>query len=519
MALVIKHIKKVVYLLASLLAAGLFAYTQLAFPNNELKNIRLTQLFALTALSLIYFTLLPSPLYAAFPLLPFKPIYIKARQALGISAFLFASLHATVSFFKLLKGFEGLAFLSRNYFNAVMLGFTALCILSILALTSFNTIHAKLGRFWKPLHRSLYAAGILILLHATQIGTHFAVLSDTLPQIIITAVILLLILEIIRIDLFVNKKLSFIPRYALAVVLLISLGTSYFLYFDDYISGKKSGSIHATHESIPQGQTPSNTMNHAGMMAGADGTNKFKVETENLANVPINEEFTQKFQIINTDTNTPVSVFNIIHEKEMHTIIVDSTLNYFSHIHPTREDSTFTLNTSLPESGQYLTYLDYQPFGFNEQNSVFPLNAGKVTNQAPKNTSSLDAQKTKTVGNNNEYKAKLKYTSPLTAQNISTGQQSIKFSLSDAATGQPLKDLEPYLGAFGHLIMINRDTYEYIHIHPTELTTDPAKRGGPDIEFKVMTMQKIISAGTYRLFAEFKKNNEIFLVDYTVAVQ
>jgi hypothetical protein len=41
------------------------------------------------------------------------------------------------------------------------------------------------------------------------------------------------------------------------------------------------------------------------------------------------------------------------------------------------------------------------------------------------------------------------------------------FSISDAS-GNPITDLEPLMGAGGHSVIISSDKQEFLHVHPTE---------------------------------------------------
>ena len=42
----------------------------------------------------------------------------------------------------------------------------------------------------------------------------------------------------------------------------------------------------------------------------------------------------------------------------------------------------------------------------------------------------------------------------------------LRFVFSDAATGAPVTDLQPYLGASAHLLIVNADLSVAIHVHP-----------------------------------------------------
>ena len=39
----------------------------------------------------------------------------------------------------------------------------------------------------------------------------------------------------------------------------------------------------------------------------------------------------------------------------------------------------------------------------------------------------------------------------------------------DEKTGEPVKNLQRYLGAFGHAMMLSEDMTEHVHAHPEEM--------------------------------------------------
>jgi sulfoxide reductase heme-binding subunit YedZ len=90
---------------------------------------------------------------------------LKIRRALGLYAFLFAATH-----FSIFAGLDyGLdwsllkeEFLFRRY---IWVGLGAFTILIPLAFTSFRYWMKRLGKNWKRLHRLVYLAGILVIVH------------------------------------------------------------------------------------------------------------------------------------------------------------------------------------------------------------------------------------------------------------------------------------------------------------------------------------------------------------------
>jgi sulfoxide reductase heme-binding subunit YedZ len=89
----------------------------------------------------------------------------RVRRALGLYAFIYAAVHLVI-FVGLDYGFDlGLlrqGILEQRY---VLVGFAAGLVLLALALTSTRGWQRRLGRAWKRLHRLVYLAGILAVVH------------------------------------------------------------------------------------------------------------------------------------------------------------------------------------------------------------------------------------------------------------------------------------------------------------------------------------------------------------------
>lgn len=243
-----EHITRYIryYILATTvcLAVTLPLIWQATSADPTVAIIRLAQSYALLAFTTLYFTLLPSPLYSAFPSLPFRTLYTKARRALGVSTFIFGGLHGSLAFFGLLGGVNGLAFLSFRYISAILLGTLALTILTLMAATSFDYMVKKMGPRWKQLHRLVYLASWAILVHAVMLGSHFAPLSNPVAQIFFVALIFLFIIESIRIDKSVAQRWPNLPpnvmftTLTLGLVLFfvaLSLFPQYFLFLNLHI--------------------------------------------------------------------------------------------------------------------------------------------------------------------------------------------------------------------------------------------------------------------------------------------
>jgi hypothetical protein len=82
--------------------------------------------------------------------------------------------------------------------------------------------------------------------------------------------------------------------------------------------------------------------------------------------------------------------------------------------------------------------------------------------------------------------------------------------------GQPVTNLEPYMGAMGHCAIISQDTQMFLHCHPEQLyPCGPDSRGGPVIAFHTA----FPSAGRYKIWGQFKRDGKIVVADFVVDVK
>ena len=122
----------------------------------------------------------------------------KRRRALGLYCFLYASLHV-LTFTGLDYGFNlnliGGIVLKKPY---AIVGMATYILLIPLAVTSFRWWMKKLGRSWTDLHRVVYLAGVLDILHYAwaKKGNIFHLSGDVLrPFIFGVLLVLLLVLR------------------------------------------------------------------------------------------------------------------------------------------------------------------------------------------------------------------------------------------------------------------------------------------------------------------------------------
>jgi hypothetical protein len=227
----------------------------------------------------------------------------------------------------------------------------------------------------------------------------------------------------------------------------------------------------------------------------------------------VNEPVKLRFTIFNPKTGQQVKEFQITHDKLYHLFVISQDLSEFQHIHPDfQSDGSFTIETALPRAGLYKIYSDFYPSdGTPQVLQQHIATAGyKVDLAAATPHLAADTNFTKVFDG-------LKVELKLEPEELIAGQPvALKYHLTDAKTGQPVRDLVPYLGAMGHTLILSEDQADYVHSHPEEevaMDADKAKlRGGPDVTFNAFLPRP----GSYRIWTQFQRGDRLTTVSFTI---
>lgn len=217
------------------------------------------------------------------------------------------------------------------------------------------------------------------------------------------------------------------------------------------------------------------------------------------SDVKANENSHLTIQITNADGN-PVIDFERAHEKRMHLIVVSKDLSYFNHIHPEyRGDRKFEIETSFPAGGEYKIIADFVPKGgasttLSEWVSV----GGQEKAQKPVQA---DFNLVKEV---DDKKIELSLSSTKANEDV-----TLVFNIMDVTTNEGINNLDQYLGAVGHVVILSKNTEQYLHVHPTD-----EKATGPKAEF----MTSFPHSGIYKIWGQFQHDGQVFTVPFVVEV-
>ncbi|MEU5083246.1 MULTISPECIES: hypothetical protein [Streptomyces] len=205
-----------------------------------------------------------------------------------------------------------------------------------------------------------------------------------------------------------------------------------------------------------------------------------------------------RFAVVRDATGRPLTAYREEHTKELHLIIASRDLTHYQHLHPTRAtDGTWSAPLTLPRAGVYRVFADFTPDGGEGLTLGADLTASGAYAPAPLPAPAATAEV-------DGYQVSLR-------GRLSPGRDSA-LTLGVTRDGKPVRDLQPYLGAYGHLVALRSGDLGYLHVHPNGEPGDGRTRPGPDISFTTTAP----STGTYRLFLDFKHAGRVHTAAFTV---
>lgn len=194
---------------------------------------------------------------------------------------------------------------------------------------------------------------------------------------------------------------------------------------------------------------------------------------------------------------SPVTEYDEEHEKELHLIAVRRDFSGFQHVHPVRaEDGTWSTTLDLT-SGHWRLFVDFKASGAE----AVTLGNDLAVSGDYRPTAPVAEALTATVG---------AYT--VTLDGRLTPGKDARLSLSVARDGAPVTDLEPYLGAYGHLVALRSGDLAYLHVHPDGTPGDGKTEPGPDVVF----FAEVPSSDRYHLYLDFKHEGVVRTAAFTL---
>lgn len=211
-------------------------------------------------------------------------------------------------------------------------------------------------------------------------------------------------------------------------------------------------------------------------------------ESEVVTNVKY-EDSLITIDVRDKDKNSPE--LEISHEKIMHLIIVSADLDDYYHLHPEeKRNGMYTLNFDLPENS-YKVFVDIKPKNLVYQVSPIELHVGKDHSEHEENPLKVDTNLTKTINEK---------TVELTTTELGINKDvTLSFDTKGITP-------EPYLGALGHVVILDEKGEKFVHVHPTS-------------EEKTLFETKFDKPGIYKVWGEFKFDSKVNAYPFVIEVK
>ena len=203
------------------------------------------------------------------------------------------------------------------------------------------------------------------------------------------------------------------------------------------------------------------------------------------------EEGTLSFSITSSD-GAAVTEFETAHDKELHLIVVRTDGARFRHVHPKMSaDGVWSIPWTWDVAGSYRVFTDFVPAATGE-NLTLSRTVDIAGRLSPEPATSASA--TDTIDG---------YTATLAGDLSASGDSMLTATITK--DGEPVTELEPYLGAYGHLVALRDGDLAYLHVHPEGDEPATGSVSGPDVTF----MTQAPTPGRYLLYLDFKVGGEV----------
>jgi Cu+-exporting ATPase len=197
-------------------------------------------------------------------------------------------------------------------------------------------------------------------------------------------------------------------------------------------------------------------------------------------------------------TGAPVTDLGRSHSVWMHLIATREDLGTFAHVHPepTGRPGELAVTMTFPTPGRYVINTEFRQQG--QMADLHDRQIVTVAGTAPAVQPLIVGPRTVTVDG---VRVDLQGTPRAGAAS------DLTFRVTDGATGRPLDDLQPYLAAAGHVVIMRGDGLTFAHEHADVRDGN----GNPVFALPGLTFGPVLpvhvhldTPGTYRLWTQFR---------------
>lgn len=187
-----------------------------------------------------------------------------------------------------------------------------------------------------------------------------------------------------------------------------------------------------------------------------------------------------------------VTDFDLSHEKELHLIAVRSDGEDFRHVHPERDDDgQWSTPWEWEEAGDYRIFTEFVPAEAGE--AVTLSSTVQIPGQFEPETVDSEVRRART----DDFE--------VSVDGALTAGETSALTMTVSSDAEPVTGLEPYLGAYGHLVALREGDLAFLHVHPHGEGPKAGQTSGPEVAFEVTAP----TVGRYLLYLDFQVDGEV----------
>ena len=235
----------------------------------------------------------------------------------------------------------------------------------------------------------------------------------------------------------------------------------------------------------------------------------FAVElTSNPAAIIAGRPARLTLRVVHPETGETVRRFLTAHERLFHLFIVSQDLDHFEHAHPQLQtDGSLTLDVTVPRPGLYQLYCDFVP----EEGSPQLIQRTLMTAGSAWDPALTRAALKPQLDDVETAGMRVRLQIPASGGLVAGELQAFRVHVYDASTAQPVTDLQPFLGAPAHALIVTEDMTDAVHSHPA---LEYSSATGPDIVFGAVFPR----AAMYRIWVQLQREGRVGVASFTVPV-
>jgi hypothetical protein len=241
-----------------------------------------------------------------------------------------------------------------------------------------------------------------------------------------------------------------------------------------------------------------------------DLTRRFALVVEPQMAPRAGRSTTLTLEVRERGTSSLVNSFERVHEQDMHVFIVSEDRARFDHVHPRKDaNGRFTMRWTPPQGGRYKIYGDFLPRGGSPQMLQHWLVVrGSKAGESPIVRAESGRAHPATARDRTLAGVRARFE---TESAVSGDTTRVEVSLEDAATGEPVRDLQPYLGSPGHMFVVSSDLDEGLHAHPDLSNGSTGASQTFDVRFP--------KAGSWSIWVQVKRRSTVLTFPFAVEVR